>query len=246
MRRCASGIWALSSRSIAAAVESTSSSNWRPTRIVGSSEVIGSWKTAPRRSRRSWRSCASDALGMSTPSTESSPSTRGLDCSGSRPNMVSPKTLLPEPDSPTRPRISPDRIWRSIPLSTGRLSRSRVKVTRKPLAVTTSGTRVVLASALRSSMADDASRLILQASKALRRTPRAARARTRSARARRDRVLDVCDAQPAIGCPIGLPGLSAERIRCFDGRLGSCLHRAVHRALGAVQPSRFTGASLNQ
>src|SRR5689334_20094869 len=56
---------------------------------------------------------------MSVPATVISPVTSGRDDWGSRPIMVSARTLLPEPDSPTKPTISPGAMSRLIPRSTG-------------------------------------------------------------------------------------------------------------------------------
>ena len=79
---------------------------WRPTGITGLSDVMGSWKIMPislPRTRRSW---AGESVSRPRPARRT-PSPRTVAESGSRPMTDSPKVLLPHPDSPTTPTISP-------------------------------------------------------------------------------------------------------------------------------------------
>ncbi|CAB4883833.1 unannotated protein [freshwater metagenome] len=85
----------------------------RPTRIVGLRAPSGSWNTAPRRCLRTLRRCAAVPLSMSTPPTTTSPFTAAR--GPAIPSRHDERTLLPEPDSPTRATISPRAISRSTP-----------------------------------------------------------------------------------------------------------------------------------
>ena len=113
IRRSASGMPTAVSKRAAASSDPLASETWRPTRIVGFSDVIGSWKTAPRCCLRTVRRNWAEPRSMSLPRTATSPPTEA--CAGSRPSSDRPSTLLPEPDSPTRPRISPRRMSRLTP-----------------------------------------------------------------------------------------------------------------------------------
>ena len=87
-----------------------------PTRMVGFSDVIGSWKTAPRSARRTLRS----ALATPRPCRPRDPDRAARRSSGLGQQAraaLRPSTLLPEPDSPTRPRISPGAISSETPRS---------------------------------------------------------------------------------------------------------------------------------
>src|SRR6185503_6140801 len=104
---------------------------WSPTRKAGLSEVIGSWKIiaslAPRRSR----SRAGDCFSRSSPSSSTSPPAMRPGGCGMRPMIESAVTLLPQPDSPTMPRVRPRSSLRSTP-STARTSpRSEAKCVRR-------------------------------------------------------------------------------------------------------------------
>src|ERR1700682_1141252 len=117
-------------RSAAARCESlrckaTASAIWAPTVCTGLSEVIGSWKimaiSAPRRARIS----SVSSLTRSLPSKRMRPAAISPGCSISR-MMLSAVTLLPHPDSPTRPMIWPGWIANDTP-STARASPARVR-----------------------------------------------------------------------------------------------------------------------
>src|SRR5688572_18515761 len=111
---------------------SNASATWSPTVNAGLSEVIGSWKIidswSPRRSRMR---CAG-TLSRSSPSNSTSPATMRPGGCGTRPMIESAVTLLPQPDSPTMPRVRPRPRLRSTP-STARTSpRSEAKCVRSP------------------------------------------------------------------------------------------------------------------
>src|ERR1700694_2396955 len=117
-------------RSAAARCESlrckaTASAIWAPTVCTGLSEVIGSWKimaiSAPRRARIS----SVSSLTRSLPSKKMLPAAISPGCSISR-MMLSAVTLLPHPDSPTRPMIWPGWIAKEMP-STARANPARVR-----------------------------------------------------------------------------------------------------------------------
>ena len=67
----------------------------------GLSEVIGSWKIIASRLPRRSRRVSSGTSSRSMPSKRIEPETSAV--LGSRPMMASEVTLLPQPDSPTRP-----------------------------------------------------------------------------------------------------------------------------------------------
>src|SRR5579859_3486184 len=85
------------------------------TRMRGSSEPNGSWKMICM-SRRSWRSSPREAASTSRPSKETEPEVGSM-----RRRMRRPSVLLPEPDSPTRPKVSPGAMASETP-STARTS----------------------------------------------------------------------------------------------------------------------------
>ena len=97
------------------------------TRIRGSSELIGSWKTSCSRSRRN-RSRRSGSPAMSVPSTSTLP-----DVGRSSPARIRSRVDLPQPDSPTMPnrspgatsKLTPRRAWTTGP---GRRSEVRGRV----------------------------------------------------------------------------------------------------------------------
>src|SRR5262249_26137792 len=91
--------------------EPTASSIWSPTRITGFSALIGSWKIIDRWAPRSrWRSAPrrSSRFRPGRPEYSTSP-TDHTGGDGISPMSVRHVTLLPQPLSPTRPRISPAR-----------------------------------------------------------------------------------------------------------------------------------------
>ena len=80
-----------------------------PTVIRGSSEPYGSWKMICMR-RRILRRASGLRLVRSTPSNVTLPSV------GSRSRISArPVVLLPQPDSPTSPSVSPRRIVNETP-----------------------------------------------------------------------------------------------------------------------------------
>jgi hypothetical protein len=80
---------------------------WRPTLIVGSSEVIGSWKTIAIFDPRIVCIRCSESLRRSCPSKIASPPLIKVFASGRRRIRLLAVTVLPEPDSPTMARVSP-------------------------------------------------------------------------------------------------------------------------------------------
>src|SRR5215203_6033328 len=80
---------------------------WRPTLIVGSSEVMGSWKTIAIFDPRIPCIRFSESSRRSCPSKRTSPPLTMLFASGSSRMMLFAVTLLPLPDSPTMASVSP-------------------------------------------------------------------------------------------------------------------------------------------
>ena len=90
------------------------SSTWGPMRMVGSMALIGSWNTTQM--SRPWmlRRVSPLLVSRSRPSSRICP--RNDACSGrSRPEIIMAVTVLPLPDSPTSPTISPSPTVRSMP-----------------------------------------------------------------------------------------------------------------------------------
>ena len=96
-----------------------------PTSQTGFSDDVGCWKIMLIRLPRIWRIASSGELqqvravehDLAAPrSGRAGPTSRRID------RLV---TLLPQPDSPTRPMISPRSTWKSMP-STARTMPSRV------------------------------------------------------------------------------------------------------------------------
>ncbi len=101
----------------------TASAIWSPTVKTGFRLVIGSWKIIAMSLPRTWRISSSESASRSRPSKRISPvgiSAGGMSC---RRMIDSEVTLLPQPDSPTSPRVSPARIEKLIP-STARTTPS--------------------------------------------------------------------------------------------------------------------------
>src|SRR5688572_6387577 len=94
-------------------------------RSTGLSVIIGSWNTIAMREPRIWRSCASRICRRSVPSKTMRPPTMRPGGS-TRPRIEKPVTVLPQPDSPTRPSTSPGRTLKLTP-STARTTPARVK-----------------------------------------------------------------------------------------------------------------------
>ncbi len=74
---------------------------------TGLSEVIGSWKIIARRSPRIASRWLSLAARMSVPSTTMEPDATRPTLGASSPITERAVRLLPQPDSPTRARVSP-------------------------------------------------------------------------------------------------------------------------------------------
>ena len=90
----------------------STSSICSPQVITGLSAVIGSWKIIDMRVQRSWRRRSSLARSRSSPSSSTLPAT-GLSWPfGNRPMTLCAVTDLPDPNSPTRQRISRERTLR--------------------------------------------------------------------------------------------------------------------------------------
>ncbi len=96
-----------------------------PTGMRGSSEANGSWKTIWM-SRRSARSLCGGMVVSSTPSNSIDPDVAGSSC-----RMTRPVVDLPDPDSPTIPRVSLRRSSKLTP-STARFTPTGLR-TRPPL-----------------------------------------------------------------------------------------------------------------
>src|SRR5690606_33896090 len=79
---------------------------WRPTVNTGLSEVIGSWKIIETWLPRMARIAFSGRASRSRPSSSTRPAATRPGARSSR-MIDSEVTLLPQPDSPTRPSVSP-------------------------------------------------------------------------------------------------------------------------------------------
>jgi hypothetical protein len=95
---------------------SNASRIWRPTVSTGFSDVIGSWKIIAISLPRTDRSVRSLWLTRSCPWKTALPdSTRPL--RDSSPRIASDVTLLPQPDSPTIPSVSPGAMSNEMPFT---------------------------------------------------------------------------------------------------------------------------------
>ncbi len=79
--------------------------------------VIGSWKIIAMSRPRISRTSASSIVTRSTPSKCTEPRSMRPAGFGSRRMIARLVTLLPQPDSPTRPRRSPRASWNEMPLT---------------------------------------------------------------------------------------------------------------------------------
>ena len=79
---------------------------WRPIRFTGLRAVIGSWKIMLIWAPQTWRSWAGASVVISWSANRTVP-LRTTSRTGSRPMMDRERTVFPEPDSPTMPRVSP-------------------------------------------------------------------------------------------------------------------------------------------
>src|SRR5215469_3202598 len=90
------------------------SATCQPIVYIGFSAVIGSWNTIEIRSPRTWRQSAPcPSLDRTVPSSLIEPETRAA--LGSRPSTERASMVLPEPDSPTMPSVSPGSMARLMP-----------------------------------------------------------------------------------------------------------------------------------
>src|SRR3954469_9346262 len=85
------------------------SPSWLPTVSTGLRDVIGSWKTIATSLPRTRRSSRFFSLNRSRPWNIAVPLTTRPGGWGIRPSSASVETLLPEPDSPTIPSVSPGK-----------------------------------------------------------------------------------------------------------------------------------------
>jgi len=108
----------------------TASAICLPIVIVGLSEVIGSWKTIPTWSPRTWRIASSLKPTRSTPSSRTSPPAMKPP-RGSRRMIDIAAIVLPHPDSPTMPTVSPASTSKDSPSTACTTElRSRIRVRR--------------------------------------------------------------------------------------------------------------------
>ena len=87
-----------------------------PIRMTGLSEVIGSWKTMEIWEPHSWRRDLAGALRISWPMNRTEP-VRTTPSRGTSPMIERESTVLPDPDSPTMPTVSPRSRVRETPLT---------------------------------------------------------------------------------------------------------------------------------
>ena len=89
------------------------STNWSPTRMTGLSAFIALWKTIETLRQRKRRSCSRLRPTRSSPWKRICPL---VTCAGSRRicMIAFPVVVLPQPDSPARPTISPAWMARSM------------------------------------------------------------------------------------------------------------------------------------
>ena len=109
-------------RPLRAAIDSVS---WLPMVNTGFSAVCGSCRIMDILRPRISRTSGIRMRTMSSPSSRMRPPTIRA-ASGSRRSSESAVMLLPEPDSPTSPSVSPSRIWKLTP-STARVTPHFVK-----------------------------------------------------------------------------------------------------------------------
>src|SRR5919198_813657 len=115
-RSSASAAFAVASLRSMPKCVSSASRIWRPIVKTGLSDVIGSWKIIAISRPRIERSARSLWRIRSRPSNNARPdSTRPLRASS--PRIASDVTLLPQPDSPTIPSVSPGAMSNEMPLT---------------------------------------------------------------------------------------------------------------------------------
>src|SRR6185436_4308387 len=84
---------------------------------------MGSWKIIAMRPPRSSRRRSGRACSRSSPSKSTWPAAMRPGGCGTRPMIASAVTLLPQPDSPTRPRVRPASSARLTPSTAGTVER---------------------------------------------------------------------------------------------------------------------------
>ena len=104
----------------------TDSAIWSPTVSTGLRLVIGSWKIMASRLPRSLRISPSSSRTRSRFSNVTLPFTVRASRGGKSRMIESAVTLLPQPDSPTMPSVSPGNTSNETP-STARVTPSTVK-----------------------------------------------------------------------------------------------------------------------
>ena len=97
----------------------TCSAIWSPTVNTGLSDVIGSWKIIVMSFPRIASISGSGNVRSSRPSNQISPATYSPGGVSIRRMIESEVTLLPQPDSPTRPMVEPRLIEKSTPSTAG-------------------------------------------------------------------------------------------------------------------------------
>jgi hypothetical protein len=95
---------------------SSTSRIWRPIVKTGFRLVIGSWKIIATSLPRTPRSSSSESFSRSRFSKFAVPEVT-LPARARIPSSASEVTLLPQPDSPTIPRVSPGAISNEMPLT---------------------------------------------------------------------------------------------------------------------------------
>src|SRR5580700_4822314 len=104
--------------------------------MVGSSEVIGSWKTRPMSPPRTLRMSAFDSPTRSRPPSSTWPAV--ITPPGGSSRMIElPSIDFPQPDSPTRPSVSPSATSRLTPSTACTVEpRSRISACRSLISST--------------------------------------------------------------------------------------------------------------
>jgi hypothetical protein len=147
-RSAADGIRTSSSTSIArwrAASFDLSECAWiasticRPMLCTGLSEVIGSWNTIAMRPPRSNRRSLADRPSMSRPSKTSESALTRPGGEGTSPISDSEVTLLPQPDSPTRPTERARPTSKLMPSTARNSPRSVSNQVRSPRTASSGG-----------------------------------------------------------------------------------------------------------
>src|SRR6266550_2953844 len=109
------------------------SPSWLPTVSTGLSEVIGSWKFIATSLPRTRRSSFFFSFSRSRPLNIAVPLTIRPGGWGIRPSSASVETLLPEPDSPTIPSVSPGKSSYETPSTAWTIPSSVLNSTTRSL-----------------------------------------------------------------------------------------------------------------